>query len=133
MMRVQMYKQETRFLVNNKTKGLIVFDSINHSKDVKVKIYKGFYFGEAECLIAISLVTGLLGRVALPQILINMAFCFAVIVPIFLVKQDFKILKLSLAVSYLLVYLLNLIYCFFGTSTSLDLVKIMTYIYMLFF
>jgi hypothetical protein len=133
MMRVQMYKQETKFLVNNKTKGLIVFDSINHSKDVKVKIYKGFYFGEAECLIAISLVTGLLGRAALPQILVNLAFCFAVIVPIFLVKQDFKILKLSLAVSYLLVYLLNLIYCFFGTSTSLDLVKIMTYIYMLFF
>jgi hypothetical protein len=108
------------FMSGEKNKGMSTYDIIGESNDKKIRDYVNRWLNEIDCLLLLAMFIGFLGRAMVAACVILLILGLLALVSVLIIKQQFKIWKILLAFTFILTFIIAIIFQGVGRDPSLD-------------
>ena len=131
MSKLQVQSHKPNFMFVEKNKGMATYDIIGESYDKRVRDYKNLWLNEVDCLLLIAMFLGFLGRAMIATCIIQPILAVLALVSILIIKQQFKIWKIILALTNILILVAMIILQAVGRQPSLSTVQGLTVFFMI--
>lgn len=108
------------FMSGEKNKGMSTYDIIGESNDKKIRDYVNRWLNEIDCLLLLAMFIGFLGRAMVAACVILLILGLLALVSVLIIKQQFKIWKILLAFTFILTFIIAIIFQGVGRDPSLN-------------
>jgi hypothetical protein len=130
MMKMTVNNSKPNFLCVEKNKGMSTYDILSETGDQRLRDFKNFPLNEVDGILLMAMIIGFFGRSFKTQTFLLIAASLLTLVGILMIKQQFKIWKLLLAIFTTFTFITALIFHFLGRDASLSSVDTWTAIFM---